>query len=301
MHLLSSPAHLFSVVLLSIVLGVMTMAVPLTVHNTDVGKWQWHSKRGKDKRGELTVSLVRRYGPLGEDNRKAAYSKILDSRENWYLYITHYHAFHAVQENQRWQLRRIDTGKSVAAGLILGTIQVVKSANRPQLMADCYSKIETITGPSQFEALNALIQFLTTEIPKGLAYTPRPEDPDAWTKIFLAMTNYDQYVQKFPSVALKDQYEELPEGTTEAERAALISQGLMKSRKRKSQPVATSGGQPGEKLEEQGDEKKQRKSPGPSPTSGTKPEEESKEQGDKMQTMRIKNQMKISKMLGQTQ
>ncbi|KAJ3713763.1 hypothetical protein DFJ43DRAFT_1104802 [Lentinula guzmanii] len=269
----------------------MTMAVPLTVHNTDVGKWQWHSKRGKDNRGELTVSLVRRYGPLGEDNRKAAYSKILDSRENWYLYITHYHAFHAVQENQRWQLRRIDSGTSVAAGLILGTIQVTKFANRPQLMADFYSKIETITGPSQFEALNALIQFLTTDIPKGLEYTPRPEDRNAWTKIFLAMTNYDQYVQKFPSVALQDQYEKLPEGTTEAERDALISQGLMKSKKRKSQPATStmaSGGQSGEKLEEQGDEKKQRKSAGT-------------EQGDEVQTMRIKNQMKISNMLGQTQ
>ncbi|KAJ3749921.1 hypothetical protein DFH05DRAFT_1465029 [Lentinula detonsa] len=230
MHLLSSPAHLFTVVLLSIVLGVMTMAVPLTVHNTDVGKWQWHSKR------ELTVSLVRRYGPLGEDNRKAAYSKILDSRENWYLYITHYHAFHAVQENQRWQLRRIDSVKPVAAGLILGTIQVTKFANRPELMADFYSKIETITGPSQFEALNALIQSLTTDIPRGLEYTPRPEDPDAWTKIFLAMTNYDQYRQKFPNVPAKDRYMRPTGEATDVQQAASILMGM-------SQLPTTSGGQ----------------------------------------------------------
>ncbi|KAJ3786470.1 hypothetical protein GGU10DRAFT_351628 [Lentinula aff. detonsa] len=73
MHLLSSPAHLFSMVLLSVVLGVMTMAVPLTVHNTDIGKSQWHSKR--DEIPTFTVSLVRRIGqeqpPLPDDRRSA--------------------------------------------------------------------------------------------------------------------------------------------------------------------------------------------------------------------------------------
>ncbi|KAJ3995276.1 hypothetical protein F5050DRAFT_1895909 [Lentinula boryana] len=243
MHLLSSPAHLFSVVLLSIALGVMTMAVPLTIRDTDIGKWQWHSKR----RGpllQLKVTLVRRYGPepesSTEDNRQAAYSKFLHNEEHWYLYITQYCGFHAVQDNQLWRLRKVVSKIPVVSkfsvGQITSTKDVTISEGRKEAL---YSEIEKITGHSQFEALNAMIDFLKTEIPKGMAYTPRSEDPDAWTKIFLAMTNHDQYLKEFPGQ--EDPYIRLPDGTTDAQRAASISEGtkrkLTSDRQRKSKKI----------------------------------------------------------------
>ncbi|KAJ3749919.1 hypothetical protein DFH05DRAFT_1465023, partial [Lentinula detonsa] len=271
MHLLSSPAHLFSMILLSIVLGVMTMAVPLTVRDTDIGKLQWHPERRVIK-----VNLVRRYGqeqpPPKEDTGKAVCTQNLDSREHWYLYITSAHGFYAVQEDRLWRLRKVDNGKKITSGLNLGTIQFNqdfdpnKAANRVPLMENLYSKIETITDSTQFTALNATIDFLKTNIPEGLTYTPNPKDPDAWTKIFLAMTDYDQYRQIFPSVAPKDRYEKIPEGTTEAQRAGIIKHGLttftsssqpdesQEPSRRPGEGLKKSSSQPGVKSKEQGDD-----------------------------------------------
>ncbi|KAJ3749912.1 hypothetical protein DFH05DRAFT_1561151, partial [Lentinula detonsa] len=226
MHLLSSPAHLFSMVLLSIALGVMTMAVPLTVRDTDIGEWQWHSKRLDD--GHI-VGLVRRHGQEQQSEAKkrpnAKSSKKLDGQECWYLYITQSHSFHAIQEKQLWRLKHVIDEARPSPGLILGSIKYDVYSPSSRHLANLYSKLETITGDSQFEALNAMINFLKTKIPGGLEYTPRPEDPNAWTKIFLAMTDYDQYLKEFPDVPEKDRYQRPPEGTTDAQPAASISGG----------------------------------------------------------------------------
>ncbi|KAJ3713767.1 hypothetical protein DFJ43DRAFT_1104815 [Lentinula guzmanii] len=240
MHLLSSPAHLFSMVLLSIAFGVMTMAVPLTVRDTDIGEWQWHSKRLDD--GHI-VGLVRRFGQEQQSEakkqRNAKSSRKLDGQERWYLYITQSHSFHAIQENQLWRLKHVIDEKRLSPGLILGSIKYDVYSPSLKRLANLYLELETITGASQFEALNATINFLKTEIAEGLEYTPRPEDPDAWTKIFLAMTDYDQYLRKFPDVPEKDRYKRPTEGTAEAQ-AASILMGI-------SRLPTTSGGQSAEK------------------------------------------------------
>ncbi|KAJ3796664.1 hypothetical protein GGU11DRAFT_745918 [Lentinula aff. detonsa] len=250
------------------------MAVPLMgVHNMDIGKWQWHSKR--IFRSETKVYLVRRidqsHPPRKDDHRAAIRTTVLRGHEHWYLYISTAHSFHAVQDDQLklWRVRKIDNGKSISSGFILGAIQLnldhdpdKNLKDRTPLMDDLFSKIQTITGPSQFEALNAVIDFLKADsIPKGLTYTPGPEDPDAWTKIFLAMTDYDQYRRKFPE---KNQYiriEDEPDEITVAPQAASNSEVT-------SQLPTISGGQAGEKQEDQ----TQRKS--------------------------VKEQMKISNLLG---
>ncbi|KAJ3995265.1 hypothetical protein F5050DRAFT_1768501 [Lentinula boryana] len=259
MHLLSFPAHLFSIVLLSIVLGVMTMAVPLTVHNTDIGKWQWHSKRRF--MSETKVYLVRRidqsHPPRKDDHRAAIRTTILRGYEHWYLYISTMHSFYAVQDDELklWRVRKVDDGKIISSGFILGNLDndpVKAFQDRTALMNDLFSKIQRITGPSQFEALNAVIDFLKADsTPEGLTYTPGPEDPDAWTKIFLAMTNYDQYQQKFPNVPAKDRYMR-PTGdseTTDVQQAASILMGI-------TQLPTTSGGQSAERPRKTGGSRK---------------------------------------------
>ncbi|KAJ3796661.1 hypothetical protein GGU11DRAFT_830177 [Lentinula aff. detonsa] len=254
-------------VLLSIALGVMTMAVPLTVRDTDIGEWQWHSKRLDD--GHI-VGLVRRFGQEQQSEakkqRNAKSSKKLDGQERWYLYITQSHSFHAIQENQLWRLKHVIDDKRPSPGLILGSIKYDVYSPSSKRLAKLYSKLETITGASQFEALNAMINYLKTDIPEGLEYTPRPEDPDAWTKIFLAMTDYDLYLHQFPYVPEKDRYKR-PTGETTVEQAASISKGI-------SQLPTTSGGQSAGKLEAQGYDGK--------PTQGKS----------------VKEQMRVSNLLG---
>ncbi|KAJ3980169.1 hypothetical protein F5890DRAFT_762494 [Lentinula detonsa] len=227
MHLLSSPAHLFSMVLLSIVLGVMTMAVPLTVHNTDIGKWQWHSKRRF--MSETTVSLIRRFGP----KQSAVSDEVLNSQEHWYLYISTRHCFHAVQEDTKlWRVRKVDNAKRINKTFILGTIKKVNDPDEtfPGLMNDLFSRIheKIITGPSQFKALNGVIDFLLEEknLPEGLTYTPGPEDR---AKIFLAMTDYDQYLHKFPDVPEQDRYTRPTGEATDVQQAASILMGMSQS------------------------------------------------------------------------
>ncbi|KAJ3735245.1 hypothetical protein DFJ43DRAFT_1136899 [Lentinula guzmanii] len=235
MHLLS-PAHLFSMVLLSIVLGVMTMAVPLTVHNTDIGKWQWHSKR--DVNREFTVGLIRRSGQEQQlsANPWTLLPTIIRSdsafhtEEYWHLYITRRHSFHAVQMGQVWQFKQVDHVKPVYPKLSLGSITLPSDAR----------SIKANAQRLNFAALNALINFLLEEnLPEGLKYTPCPKDPDAWTKIFLAMTDYDRYLETYPNLNDKPRYVKLldkPDGTTVAPQAASNSEGM-------SQLSTTSGGQ----------------------------------------------------------
>ncbi|KAJ3713771.1 hypothetical protein DFJ43DRAFT_1104832, partial [Lentinula guzmanii] len=246
------------------------MAVPLTVHNTNIGKWQWHSKR----RGEhlaIKVMLVRRYGQVRQtstDNQPpTVYTKFLHSAEEWQLYFTQYHGFHAVENGQLWQLTPVDSKKSVISSLILGTIQIEKPdvpgkgpTNRNQRMSDLYSKIRTMTGSSQHEAINATINMLESNEFKGLKYTPTRENPNAWTKIFLAMTDYDRYKREFPSE--ENPYIRLPDGTTETQRAASIHRGSKQAKSSGSQsrknPEAqgshSSGGQSGKEGDEQADD-----------------------------------------------
>ncbi|KAJ3980975.1 hypothetical protein F5890DRAFT_1538482 [Lentinula detonsa] len=243
MHLLSSPAHLFTVVLLSIVLGVMTMAVPLTVHNPDIGKWQWHSKRRF--MSETKVYLIRRidqsHPPAKDDHRMAIRTTILHGHEHWYLYISTKHSFYAVQDDELklWRVRKVDNGKIISSGFILGNLDYDPDKtfqDRTALMNDLFSKIQTITGPSQFEALDAVIDLLKADsTPKGLEYKPDLQNPDAWTKIFLAMTNYDQYRQKFPNVPARDRYMRPTGEATDVQQAASILMGM-------SQLPTTSGG-----------------------------------------------------------
>ncbi|KAJ3984092.1 hypothetical protein F5890DRAFT_1565988 [Lentinula detonsa] len=218
--LLSSPAHLFSVVLLSVVLGLMTMAVPLTVHNTDIGKSQWRSKR--NEMTAFTVSLIRRIGqeqpPSLNDRRPAVTTLQLRVQEHWYLYIASKHGFYAVQNEQG--------GKRANPGLILGIIRSkeidVDAAVRKKLLNGLLSKIEKITGNSQFAALNAVMTFLEASKLEGLEYKPSTGNPDAWKKIFLAMTNYDKYLHDFSHVPEKDQYTRPSGGQS---RDVLSSQG----------------------------------------------------------------------------
>ncbi|KAJ3713751.1 hypothetical protein DFJ43DRAFT_1104765, partial [Lentinula guzmanii] len=220
MHLISSPAHLFTVVLLSIVLGVMTMAVPLTVRNTN-------SKRDVGLVG-YTVGLVRRYGPEVQSSTIPAIvrTQTFQSPEYWHLYITQRRSFHAVQKDQGWQFIQVTHERKVHPKLILGSIEMTEDIGAKKVaqerMDDLYLKIRTnkITARTQFEAFNALMNYLMNEIPYGLEYKPNPEDPDAWTKIYLAMTNYDQYLRKFPDLTEKDRYIKLSDGTAEAQRAA---------------------------------------------------------------------------------
>ncbi|KAJ3745821.1 hypothetical protein DFH05DRAFT_1489625 [Lentinula detonsa] len=239
MHLLSSPAHLFSMVLLSVVLGVMTMAVPLTVRNTDIGKSHWHSKRNENP--TYTVSLVRRIGqeqpPSLDDRRSAVTTLRLCVQEHWYLYIASNHGFYAVQEGPVWQIKKIQGGKRANPGLIFGIIRFkeidVDAAVRKKLLNDLLSKIEKITGPGQFEALNAVMTFLEANKLEGLEYKPSTGNPDAWEKIFLAMTDYDKYLSVFPNVSPKDRYKRPWDGT--APPAELITKGNSKKRKGESE------------------------------------------------------------------
>ncbi|KAJ3992016.1 hypothetical protein F5050DRAFT_1032428 [Lentinula boryana] len=202
MYLLSSPAHLFSMVLLSIVLGAMTMAVPLTVRDTDIGKWQWLSKRQVKYPKPIPVGLVRRKD--ASDASPAKVGTSLDSQEHWSLSITRRHSFHAVQEDGQWRVKEIISKKQVPLGLVLGTIEVDPNYSGSyylKRMANLYSKITTITDDSnQFKALDHLIEFLTTTTFQGLTYKPREGDTDTWRKIFLAMTDYKKYLEEFPNV-----------------------------------------------------------------------------------------------------
>ncbi|KAJ3749907.1 hypothetical protein DFH05DRAFT_1464978 [Lentinula detonsa] len=218
--------------------------------------------------------LVRRYGqvrqPSTDNQPPTVYTKFLDSAEEWQLYFTQYHGFHAVENSGLWQLTPVDSKKSVISSLILGTIQIEKPdvpgkgpTNRNQRMSDLYSKIQTMTGSSQHEAINATINMLkSNELDKGLKYTPTPENPNAWTKIFLAMTDYDKYKREFPDD--KDPYIRLPDGTPKAQRAAFIHRGSKQfsrhssgSQSRKNpeaQGSHSSGGQSGKEGDEQADD-----------------------------------------------
>ncbi|KAJ3978810.1 hypothetical protein F5890DRAFT_1479035 [Lentinula detonsa] len=271
MHLLSSPAHLFSIVLLSIVLGVMTMAVPMTARNTDIGKWQWHSKRGDISVNN--VMLVRRYGEKSStDNQPAvARTMMLHIKEQWQLYITRYHGFYAVQENQLWRLTPIGSKKAVLSSFVLGTIDSGRDTYRDKRMEALYSKIQTMTGPNQFAAINAAIQMLSSNEVEGVAYTPTQEDPNAWKEIYMAMTDYAQYEKVFP----EGKYSRFPDDTTDAQRTVLITKGLARvkksgglGKKPKTEDgeglarVTGAGGQLGKKSKKQGGGKKLKKQGG---------------------------------------
>ncbi|KAJ3729945.1 hypothetical protein DFJ43DRAFT_1082929 [Lentinula guzmanii] len=297
MHLLSSPAHLFSMVLLSVVLGVMTMAVPLTVHNTDIGKSHWHSKR--DESPAYTVSLVRRIGqeqpPSLDDRRPAVTTLQLRVQEHWYLYIASKHGFYAVQNEQGWQLTKVYSGKRANPGLVFGIIRFNndKAAVRKTRLNDLLSNIEKITGPGQFEALNAVMTFLEANKLEGLEYIPSAGNPDAWKKIFLAMTDYDEYLRAFQHVPPKDLYKRPWDGT--APPAKSITEGKKRKGEPKGEPKAksqrpdiTSGGHSfgGQSGEQQGVSVEGNQLPD---TSGG--------QSGKTQGTRVKDRMNISNLL----
>ncbi|KAJ3718561.1 hypothetical protein DFJ43DRAFT_1042891 [Lentinula guzmanii] len=224
-------------VLLSIVLGVMTMAVPLTVHNTDIGR-QSHSKRSFTS--ETQVNLIRRFG----SKQSAVSDEVLNSQEHWYLYISTRHCFHAVQEDAKlWRVTKVHNAKRINIKkfktFILGTIKKVDDPDETfpgptavALMNNLFSKIQGITGPTQFKALNGVMDFLLKEenLPKGLTYTPDPEDR---TKIFLAMTDYDQYLRKFPDVPEKERYTRPTDEATDVQQAASILMGMSQRKNRR--------------------------------------------------------------------
>ncbi|KAJ3745836.1 hypothetical protein DFH05DRAFT_1542667 [Lentinula detonsa] len=237
----------------------MTMAVPLTVHNTDIGKSQWHSKRN-----EMTASsdglAKSTEPPLPDDRRSAVTTLQLRVQEHWYLYISSKHGFYAVQEGPVWQIKKIQDGKRANPGLIFGIIRSkeidVDAAVRKKLLNGLLSKIEKITGDSQFAALNVVITFLKDNITTRLEYIPSAGNPDAWKKIFLAMTDYDEYLSVFPNVPPQDRYKRPWDGT--APPAESITPGNSKKRKGESEGSSqlpnTSAGQSfgGQSGEQQG-------------------------------------------------
>ncbi|KAJ3741613.1 hypothetical protein DFH05DRAFT_1506771 [Lentinula detonsa] len=249
MHLLSSPAHLFSIVLLSIVLGVMTMAVPLTARNTDIGKWQWHSNALFTYIVVNNVMLVRRYGEKSSTDNQPAVARTM------MLHIKEHGSCTLPDTTVFMQYRRINCGGShrLAAkkryfpclfwGLSIqeGT-RIATSAWKL-----FYSNQKTMTGPNQFAAINAAIQMLSSNEVEGVAYTPTQEDPNAWKEIYMAMTDYAQYEKVFRKASTAD----FRMITTDAQRTVLITKGLARVKKGLAR-VTGAGGQLGKKSKKQG-------------------------------------------------
>ncbi|KAJ3984077.1 hypothetical protein F5890DRAFT_1519214 [Lentinula detonsa] len=119
---------------------------------------------------------------------------------------------------------------------------------------------------------------------EGLEYKPSAGNPDAWKKIFLAMTDYDEYLRAFQNVPPKDLYKRPWDGT--APPAELITKGNSKKRKGESE------GEPEGEQKAKSTKKSKAKSEGNSQLPDT-----SGGQSGKTQGTRVEDPMKISNVL----